>query len=308
MYSFKNFIFLFIFFLFCCNTNEINDSCVNLIVLGVAQDGGYPQANCEKKCCKQTWYNIDDHRMVACLGFWDESNNQKWIIELTPDFKHQLKLLNFVSGNYDPLDGAFISHAHVGHYTGLINFGKEIMFTSSIDINVMPRMKLFLENNAPWDQIVENKNILLKEMSADSIIVLNENISIKPILVPHRDEYSETVGFVIYGPFKKVLFIPDIDKWSKWDQDICELIQNVDLAFLDGTFFNNGELPNRDMADIPHPFITESIELFSKLSHVDRGKIYFIHFNHTNPVLSNSFDESLILDFNISRQNEIFKL
>jgi pyrroloquinoline quinone biosynthesis protein B len=119
------------------------------------------------------------------------------------------------------------------------------------------------------------------------------------------------VGFVIEGPNKKVLFIPDIDKWSKWDKFIVEEIQKVDQAFIDGTFYDGKEINNRDIAEIPHPFVIESMELFKKLEPVQKSKICFIHFNHTNPLLDASSEESKTVKekgFNIAQKGEVFAL
>jgi pyrroloquinoline quinone biosynthesis protein B len=105
------------------------------------------------------------------------------------------------------------------------------------------------------------------------------------MLVPHRDEYTETVGFRIDGPDKSALFIPDIDKWQDWDTDIRDLIRSVDYALLDASFFADGELPGRDMSKIKHPFVSESMNLFSDLSDDEKSRVIFIHMNHTNPLL-----------------------
>ena len=105
------------------------------------------------------------------------------------------------------------------------------------------------------------------------------------MLVPHRDEFSETVGYQIDGPNKTALFIPDIDKWEIWERDILEEIRQVDYAMVDATFFDENELPGRNMSDIPHPFVVESMELFEGLSETDKNKVIFIHLNHSNPLL-----------------------
>ena len=39
------------------------------------------------------------------------------------------------------------------------------------------------------------------------------------------------------------------------------------------------------MADIPHPFIVESLRRFAPLPEKEREKVRFIHLNHTNPAL-----------------------
>jgi pyrroloquinoline quinone biosynthesis protein B len=171
----------------------------------------------------------------------------------------------------------------------------------------MPRMKKFLEENGPWNQLVELKNISLQALKSDSTINLNENIKVTPFLVPHRDEFSETVGYKIMINNKSLIFIPDIDKWERWATDINELIQKVDYAFLDATFYKNGEL-SRDMSKIPHPFVQESMELFSTLTKTDKKKVHFIHFNHTNPLLiegSSAKNEVLKNGFNLAKEGQI---
>lgn len=155
----------------------------------------------------------------------------------------------------------------------------------------MPKMTEFISTNGPWNQLVKLKNVDLKKIFNEKSIKLSEGLSIIPLRVPHRDEYSETVGFKIIGPKKSALFIPDIDKWDKWDKSIKNLITEVDYAFLDGTFYDSKEINNRDISEIPHPFIIESLELFKDLKESDRNKIYYIHLNHTNPLLNVESEE-----------------
>ena len=132
-----------------------------------------------------------------------------------------------------------------------------------------------------------------------------------PILVPHRDEYSETVGFIIEGPKKSALFIPDIDKWEKWDLSIVEEVTKVDYAFLDATFYSGDELNFRDISEIPHPFIVETMTLFKRASEEIKDKIYFIHMNHTNPTLDPDSKTSKIIKnngFHVARLHQVFEL
>jgi pyrroloquinoline quinone biosynthesis protein B len=171
----------------------------------------------------------------------------------------------------------------------------------------MPRMRVFLEENGPWSQLVELENISLKNLKADSTFNLNKNIKATPFIVPHRDEFSETVGYEILINNKSLIFIPDIDKWEKWETNISELIQKVDYVFLDATFYKNGEL-QRDMSEIPHPFVEESMKLFSTLTKTDKQKVYFIHYNHTNPLLiegSNAQKEVSEKGFNFAKEGLI---
>jgi pyrroloquinoline quinone biosynthesis protein B len=192
-----------------------------------------------------------------------------------------------------------------------MNLGREAMGAKNVKTYAMPKMAEFLKTNGPWNQLVNLGNVSLVSIFADSVVRLNERISVVPFLVPHRDEFSETVGFKIIGPSNSALFIPDIDKWAKWNRNILDEIKAEDIAFVDGTFFQNGEIPGRDMSEIPHPFIEESMTLFQNLDNEDRRKIHFIHFNHTNPVLiSNSAAHKNVVDagFHIAKQKQIISL
>ena len=184
-----------------------------LMVLGITQDTGYPQINCSESCCEVAWDKTELKKMTTSLAIVDPISNQQWILDATPNITEQLHLLNKTSGIKN-IEGIFITHAHIGHYTGLMYFGKEGMNTSKIPVYVMPKMKKFLEKNAPWSQLVKSKNISLNLIKDQSFIQLNERIRITPFLVPHRDDYSETVGFKIQTKSKSSIFIPDIDKWE----------------------------------------------------------------------------------------------
>jgi len=238
----------------------------------------------------------------------DPKSNQFWIFDATPDFKFQLQKVKEMLPE-SKLSGIFLTHAHIGHYTGLMHLGREVMGANQVPVFAMPRMKSFLENNGPWSQLVNLNNIEIHTLNADSTIILNDKFQITPLQVPHRDEFSETVGFSISLDQKKALFIPDIDKWHLWDRSITEQIQSHDIAFLDGSFYQNGEISGRDMSNIPHPFITESMETFKALEVSEKLKINFIHFNHTNPVLqkeSDAFQTVIKNGFQIAEEGQIF--
>ncbi len=258
-----------------------------LVVLGIGQDAGVPQAG---NRTHPAWADATLRRYTVSLGLVDPTTGQRWLFEATPDIKDQLHALDRLAPAeaVPGLDGVFLTHAHIGHYTGLMHFGHEVMGAKEVPVYAMPRMTDFLRTNGPWDQLVRYQNISLQPLQADSTVVLNENLNVTPFLVPHREEYSETVGYHIAGPNRSVLFIPDVNKWAAWDAQgtrIEEVLATVDVAYLDATFYNGDELPGRNMADIPHPFIVESMMRFAALPAAEQAKVRFIHLNHSNPAL-----------------------
>jgi len=285
--------------------NKIQKPSQYITVLGIAQDAGYPQIDCEKECCMIFYDGLEDKKLVSCLGLVDLNDKKKYIFDATPDFTEQTQLLktnHLDNGNI--IDGLFLTHAHIGHYTGLMYLGFEALGANKVPVYAMPRMKDYLETNGPWSQLLTFNNIELKALQNDSIVVLNNDLKVTPLLVPHRDEYSETVGYIIEGRHKKALFIPDIDKWETWERNIIEEVKKIDYAFLDASFFRDGEI-DRDMSKIPHPFTSETTTLFENESLETKSKIYFIHFNHTNPTILDNHklkDSIQNLGFNFAKE------
>jgi pyrroloquinoline quinone biosynthesis protein B len=271
----------------------------------------FPHMGCSKECCSNYFLSKKSRIGVSSLGVSNLKHDTNYIIDATPNINFQL--IDLI-GNADPskkLNGIFLTHAHMGHYAGLLNFGRESLNSKNIPLYLMPKFYNFILNNGPWNQLVELNNIKLNKIYNEKKVILHNNLSFTPIQVPHRDEYSETVGYVIEGTHKKALYIPDIDKWAKWEVSIVEMIKSVDYAFLDGTFFDEKEINNRDISEIPHPFIIESLKLFKELDESEKSKVYFIHLNHTNPVLnseSSEYKKVISAGFNIAKTGMEFFL
>ncbi len=288
------------------------NSSVTLVILGTIQDAGSPHIACRKICCESLFDTPDPTRQVVALGLIDSKEQKTYLFEATPDISTQVKTLKKLANSTKEIpDGIFLTHAHIGHYAGLMYLGKEATNTSNIPVFAMPRMKNYLTTNGPWSQLVSMSNISLQSIENEVPLGLTNQINVTPFVVPHRDEFSETVGYLIEGTSKKALFIPDIDKWSKWTKNIVEEIAKVDLAFVDATFFSGTEINTRDILQVPHPFISESMALFENLSPSEKDKIYFIHFNHTNPVLdknSDAYKEVLSKGFHVAHFGDLFSL
>ncbi len=281
-----------------------------LTVLGVAQDAGYPQAGERSEFALiESGSRAKQHTVSLLLV--DPLEKKRYLFEATPDFREQLEMADkqSVATKY-PYDGIFLTHAHMGHYTGLMHLGFEAMGSDNILVYAMPRMKDYLETNGPWSQLVAFNNIAIQPIQDSTIVNLSSGLSVLPFTVPHRDEFSETVGFQIMSYKQKIVFIPDIDKWEQWDVDIREVVQQNDYVLIDASFFADGELPGRDMSKIPHPFTSESMALFKDLSAADKAKVVFIHSNHSNPILdlnSKEYSEVITAGFNVAIEGMYFE-
>lgn len=275
---------LFVLIIFLLNHSA---TAQELIVIGTLQDGGSPHMNCNNDCCAKP----KENDFVASIAVCDSALSV--VIDATPDFVEQTNYLREQFGHNNL--AIFLTHAHMGHYSGLIHLGREAANTHKVPVYAMNRMFKFLFNNGPWDQLIQLENIELIGLQESLPVTLENGIVMTPVLVPHRDEYSETVGYYIKGQSKTALYIPDIDKWSAWEQNILSIIPSVDYAFIDGTFYEDGEVP-RPMAEVPHPFISESVQLLKHLAQEDRNKVHFIHLNHSNPTRNKTNTGRIVIE------------
>ena len=244
-----------------------------LVVLGIAQDAGIPQLNCQQPLCVSIRAGKRRAERVSSLGLIDRTSGRAFLFDATPDFNAQIHAL---TGGRPP-DGIFLTHAHIGHYTGLMYLGRESINARAVPVYATDKMLEFLDTNGPWSQLVALGNIERRPVEFDRALTIADSVRVTAFRVPHRDEFSDTVGYRIEGPRKSAIFIPDIDRWEKWERSIRDVANSVDLAFLDGTFASPTEV-NRNIEEIPHPMMGRTRELLKGT----KAKLWFIHINHTN--------------------------
>jgi pyrroloquinoline quinone biosynthesis protein B len=282
---------------------SVNSQSEYIYILGNTQDAGLPHIGCQHPFCEDN-FNVHEEHYTTSIAVVNSDLKKYILFEATPDITFQLN--NLKKNIFDEFllpESIYITHAHIGHYTGLMYFGREALGAKDLMVRVLPRMSNFLQNNGPWSQLVDINNIKIKEINFGLSTNELNNIQITPVQVPHRDEYSETAGYIIKGKNKKALFIPDIDKWEKWDRDLSQLAKEFDFLLIDATFYDSKEI-NRDISEIPHPLVTETIDLLSGLDIENRNKVYFIHMNHTNMMLDPNSELSKLVNskgFNIAR-------
>lgn len=256
---------------------------VRAVVLGIAQDGGVPHIGCTQALCAAARRDPSRRERVAALGLVD--GGARYLIDATPDIASQIESLNAGRGGVErrrPVDGILLTHAHVGHYAGLMFLGREALGADAVPVYATPRMSRFLRANAPWSALVGDGHIALHEVAPGEEFRLGR-LRATPVPVPHRDELSDTVGYRVRGPDGRgLLYVPDVDKWERWDRRLEDEVAAVDVALLDGTFHDADELPGRSLAEVPHPFVPETLSL---LPAALRGRVRFIHLNHTNRLL-----------------------
>ena len=266
-----------------------------LHVLGIAQDGGVPHVGCDGPCCAPAWEDprLRRHAASAAVLLPPEPGAEaarRWLIDATPDLRWQLRRLDAVAppapGTRPPaLEGILLTHAHFGHVAGLAELGREALGARGVPVYAMPRLFRLLGSNAPWARLVEDAVIELRRLEAGRRLRLGADVGLTPLPVPHRTALSETVAFRIDGPSSAALWLPDLDAWDDGAASPRRLLSAVDRAYVDGTFFDARELPERDRSRIAHPTIEETLARVATWTAEERDRLRFIHLNHSNPAL-----------------------
>ena len=114
----------------------------------------------------------------------------------------------------------------------------------------------------------------------DQIEVINEEIRKR-----RHKWFLDSMPWIAFEDVEQIIRLHIYQKWDKWDQDISKVIQHTDIALIDGTFYSQGEIPHRDISEIPHPFITETMEHLYLLKKDHKNRVYFVHLNHSNPAI-----------------------
>lgn len=281
------------------------------LVLGSIQDGGLPQAGCYSSRCD---LGRRDPHFVASLGITNPATGRAWLIDATPDLIRQMDLFpgeafRERARKRRPFEGILLTHAHIGHYLGLALLGREGLGIESTPCYCSGRMAAFLSSNGPWNLLVDEGRLDLRVLEPERATRLAAELSVTALAVPHRDEYADTLGFIVEGPCRSLLYLPDIDRWDRWERRIEEVVSGVDLAFLDGSFYSRAELPGRDQEDVPHPLVRETMDRLRHLTH--SRSIVLTHLNNTNPVLDPESPERasvLAAGFGIARAGQSYKL
>lgn len=281
---------------------------VEVTLLGLAQDGGRPQAGCTRSCCAAL--SPSEASFPVALGITDGGENH--LIEATRFLGQQMSLWN-----QSNIDNVLLTHAHFGHVDGLGLFGRETMNARGVGLHISSEMEHLVDRTPQWSLMVDQGVFSPKTFHDGDQLHLSENVTVQPIRVPHRDELSDMHAFVVRGPNRSLLFLPDHDTWQETlarhhEPTIRSWLASLDadIALIDGTFWSSDELAGRNQDKVPHPPVSSTLEMLGSKKD-DDPEIYFIHLNHTNPLYDSSSEASAILaasGWAIAKQGQTFSL
>lgn len=271
---------------------------VSAVVLGILQDAGLPHAGCRCPRCAAAYAGSRPIEPAACLAILDTrppGPARVWLIDATPDIRFQLNLLAPVLGPHPARpgrlrqpDAIFLTHAHLGHVTGLAHLGPEAMSVEALPVYASAGLIALLQENRLWQPAVANLHLLALE--AERPLPLAPDLTLTPLPVPHRDEWGVgTFAFSIQGPAASLLYLPDIDNWESWPA-AQRWLSAANVALVDATFYSRDELGGRP--PVAHPLVPDTLRFCTGLP----GRLLLTHLNHTNPLLDERSPERVAVE------------
>lgn len=288
------------------------------LVLGTVQDAGFPQVGCYTPLCDEgrRLHAAGHGRYVASLALVEPRAERFYLVDATPDITRQIDLIEEPAfreraAQRRPFDGIFLTHAHIGHYTGLAVLGNEGLGIRDTPVYCTPAMAEFLAGNQPWAFLVEQGRVVLNPLVPGAWHRIDEHLEVQLWQVPHRNEFADTVAFVFRGAGGSLLYLPDINRWEDWSRDAAAAVASVDVALVDGSFWSLDELPGRLVSEVPHPLIRRSMDRFQDVVSSGDAKVVFTHLNNSNPALREGGPEARSVEergFALAREGMRFEL
>ena len=87
---------------------------------------------------------------------------------------------------------------------------------------------------------------------------------------------------------------------------VPRLLDGVTVAYLDASFYDGRELADRDISQIGHPLMVDTMRRLKDRALAEPGLVRFIHLNHNNPALHDPELQALIerRGFRVARRGE----
>jgi pyrroloquinoline quinone biosynthesis protein B len=246
----------------------------SILVLGSGQDGGSPQLGHTS--------GVGPNRTASSVAVISP-DGAIVLLDASPDIRQQtISLMTsevFPTDRSTPFDAVALTHAHMGHYAGLVHLGNESGDAKGVSLLATGKMHTFLRSNQPWRMLYQRGNVVPDTFGLGAIRI-DERMTIDALAVPHRAEFTDTVAISVRiddAPW--FMYLPDIDAWADWPGAEAAISEHA-LCLLDATFSDPDELPGRSIADIKHPLVTDTVERFSHLT--GSTQIVLGHINHSN--------------------------
>lgn len=285
---------------------------MEVIVLGSAAGGGFPQWNCNAPTSRAAREGVAGTKRRTQASIAVSADGEQWLlVNASPDLRQQLlqnKAFWPQHGLRDtPIKTVLLTSAEIDHVAGLLSMRESQPFrlwaTESV-LEVLAENPIF---GALSPAYVERESFPLNEPVVIDGRRGSPYISVSAFPVPGKvplflesrhpgdlaGKAEDTIGLEIRCGEVCFHYVPGC---AKLTPELRQRLQGSSLLFFDGTLWSDTELVDLGIspktgARMGHMSISGSDGTLAAFADITIGRKIFIHVNTTNPVLNDTSPE-----------------
>jgi pyrroloquinoline quinone biosynthesis protein B len=288
---------------------------MEVVVLGSAAGGGFPQWNCNAPLSKAAREGSIKTKWRTQASIAISADGARWLlVNASPDLRQQVLQTKVLwpreAPRHSPIDAVLLTSGEIDHVAGLLSLRESQAFT----LWATPRILEILGENAIFGALnpdyVARKSFPLDESFEPEgkhgplgFTVTAFPVPGKvPLFLESRNQGNlggmpeETVGLEVTardGSGARFHFIPGC---ARMTPELRERLKGSALVFFDGTLWQNNEMIDLGIgpktgARMGHMNISGADGTMAAFADLDVKRKLFIHVNTTNPVLDEGSPE-----------------
>ena len=287
---------------------------MEVVVLGSAAGGGYPQWNCNAPLSKAARDGSIKTKWRTQASIAVSADGERWLlVNASPDLRQQLLQTKVLwprrAPRHSPIDAVLLTSGEIDHVAGLLSLRESQAFT----LWATPRILEILGENAIFGALnpdyVARKTFPLGRVfePAGAHGALGFTVEAFPVpgkvplFLESRNQGNlggmpeETVGLEVAakGSSARFHYIPGC---ARMTPELRERLKGSALVFFDGTLWQNNEMIDLGIgpktgARMGHMNISGADGTMAAFADLDVKRKIFIHVNTTNPVLDEGSPE-----------------
>lgn len=292
---------------------------LQIVVLGSAAGGGFPQWNCNTEACRSARTGEALARTQSSIAVSGDGNNW-FLFNASPDLRQQINATPQLHPNHGlrttPIAGAILTNADIDHIAGLLTLRESMPLVLHATERVLSTLKANSIFNVLNPDFVKRRSFVLGE-SFEPLTPGGEKsgLVVEPFAVPGKvalyleDETAgpnfgsteqDTVGVRVASTDNAAYFFY-IPGCAGLTPELEERLRGAPLVLFDGTLWHDTEMidagigvkTGQRMGHISMSGEEGSIAAFKDLG-VERK--VFIHINNSNPTLLDNTEERRVAE------------
>jgi pyrroloquinoline quinone biosynthesis protein B len=279
---------------------------LEVVILGTAAGGGFPQWNCCCGNCRLSRKGELPPRLQSSIAV--SGNGSDWhLVNASPDVGTQIerfirpRLADAGAARDQPLRSIFLTNADLDHTLGVF----QLREGRPLEITTPAPVRQSLERGTGLSHVVgayAGVNWLIAPEEWRAVDDSGLEARAVPLAGSGPPRYdtnaaagAHAVGYLFRKDGATAGIFPDV---AVINETLKAELAGCDRVWFDGTFWDGDELvrlgfSTRTAADMGHVPISESLDALSALG---PGRASYLHINNTNPILRPDSEERMRLE------------